>query len=82
MGIHAYVRDVSFDDATLRTMGEEFDRACVTLGTFGISLIVREMIAIRIIEAAKTGERNPIRLYEYGIAALDGDNKQSRRLVA
>jgi hypothetical protein len=56
------IRVVSFDaDATL-AMGEAFDRACKSLRNFGSA--VPAIIADRIIEAAKNGERDPERLYE------------------
>jgi len=56
------IRVVSFDaDATL-AMGEVFDRACKSLRNSGSA--VSAIIADRIIEAAKNGERDPERLYE------------------
>ena len=56
------IRVVSFDaDATL-AMGEAFDRACKSLQHSGSA--VSAIIADRIIEAAKNGERDPKRLYE------------------
>ncbi len=61
-------RDGAFDDETTRIMGEAFDAACVLLGN--ISYPQREAVADRIIDAATTGERDPIRLRDAGIAAL------------
>ena len=43
--------------------GQVFDKACSSLRDFGSAVIVREIIAKRIIEAAKNGERDPARLY-------------------
>jgi len=55
-------RAVSFDaDATL-AMGDAFDRVCKSLRNIGSA--VREITAMRIIELAKSGERDPDRLYE------------------
>jgi hypothetical protein len=42
-------------------MGEAFDAACADLHDDGQPALVREIIAKRIIEAAKTGERDPVR---------------------
>jgi hypothetical protein len=57
----------SFDDAATSAMGEAFDRACVSLRRSGISVKVRELIAKRIIAAARNGERDPIRLREQAL---------------
>jgi tartrate dehydratase beta subunit/fumarate hydratase class I family protein len=48
-------------------MGEAFDQACKSLRSFGSVLTVREIIAKRIIEAAKIGEREPVRLCEQAV---------------
>jgi hypothetical protein len=61
------IRYDSFDDAATSAMGEAFDRACVSLHRFGSLITVREMIAKRIIAAAKNGERDPSRLCEQAL---------------
>ena len=62
------IRVVSFDaDATL-AMGEAFDNACKSLQNFGSA--VPAIIADRIIEAAKNGERDSSRLYEQALKAF------------
>jgi len=43
-------------------MGEAFDKACKSLRSFGTACTVREIIAKRIVAAAKNGERDPARL--------------------
>jgi tartrate dehydratase beta subunit/fumarate hydratase class I family protein len=48
-------------------MGEAFDRTCKSLRIIGCTVTVREIIAVRIIEAAKNGERDPARLYEQAL---------------
>ena len=63
-------QNVWFDDAATLAMGEAFDNACRSLRNLGSA--VPEIIAYRIIAAAKVGERDPARLYEqilndYGI---------------
>jgi hypothetical protein len=60
----------SFDDAATSAMGEAFDRACVSLHRFGSLITAREMIAKRIIEAAKNGERDPARLHRQALKAF------------
>ena len=57
----------SFDDAATLAMGEAFDRACVSLRRFGSLVTARETIAKRIIDAARNGERDPIRLCEQAL---------------
>jgi hypothetical protein len=63
-----------FDDETTRLLGEAFDAARAALRDRGQPEIVLEIVAKRIIEVAKKGERDPIRLRDAGLAAL-GNNK-------
>ena len=51
------IQDVSFDDEATRAMGAAFDQACRSLRHFAHFDRVRELVAKRIIEAAKNGER-------------------------
>jgi hypothetical protein len=51
-------------------MGEAFERACKSLHDMGQPDIVKEIIAKRIVEVAKTGERDPVQLCERALAAL------------
>jgi hypothetical protein len=74
--ILAFIRNSDdFDDDATRRMGEAFDAACRDLGDTGQPTLVREIIAKRIIEAAKNGERDPERLCNAGLAALGLDRK-------
>jgi hypothetical protein len=59
-----------FDDEATRLLGEAFDAACAALSDRGQPEIVLEVLAKRIIEAAKKGERDPIRLRDAGLAAF------------
>ena len=45
-------------------MGVAFQNACVTLGLTDIADPMTKMIAVKIIEAAKAGERDPVKLHE------------------
>jgi hypothetical protein len=56
-------------------MGEAFDAACADLQDSNLSDLVREVIAERIIEATKLGERDPKRLSSIALAAIGGDRK-------
>jgi hypothetical protein len=58
MSIMRFVRRATdFNAETTRAMGEAFDAACLEKSEQ--SDIARELIALRIIEAAKKGERDP-----------------------
>ena len=67
-----------FDDQVTKIMGEAFDRACKELHDKGQPQIDYEVIAKRIIEAVKNGERDPIRLRNAGLAAF-GPTTTKRR---
>jgi hypothetical protein len=67
-----FILKLDFDDKETRLMGEAFDAVCVDLHDNGPAALVREIIAKRIIEAAKTGERDPFRLRHAGLAAATG----------
>lgn len=58
MSIIRFIRQrADFDDATTRAMGEAFDAACAEKSEQTDT--ARELIALRIIEAAKKGQRDP-----------------------
>ena len=65
-------QNVWFDDAATLAMGEAFDQACKSLRNLGSA--VPEIIANRIIAAAKTGERDPARLYEQALKVFGIDD--------
>jgi hypothetical protein len=65
-----FFQDGAFDSDTTGAMGEAFERACKALHDLGQPDIVKEIIARRIIEVAKAGERDPARLCERALAAL------------
>jgi hypothetical protein len=71
-----FIRNKSdFDDEATRLIGEAFDAACKGLRDTGQPALVREIIAKRIIEAAKKGECDPARLRAAGLAALGYDRE-------
>ena len=51
-----------FDPQATHVMGEAFDLACANMRICGQPEVVREIMASRIIQAAKSGERDPYRL--------------------
>jgi hypothetical protein len=61
-----------FDDGATKAMGEAFDAACKDLHDRGQPSIVYGVIASRIIEAARSGERDPKKLKEVALAAFGG----------
>ena len=75
-------QNVSFDDETMRVMGEAFDRVCDALGNLSEGVTVREIIAKRIIEVAKTGERNPSNFYRQALKTLGIDEMSTNQLAA
>jgi hypothetical protein len=76
-----FIRKTStvFDDRVTRIMGEAFDSACKELHDSGQPPIVYEVIAKRIIDAVKGGERDVMRLRNVGLAALglEDDDQQT-----
>jgi hypothetical protein len=59
-----------FDDETTGLMGETFDSACAALRDKGQPKVVQEILARRIIMAARKGERDPKRLRDAALAAV------------
>ncbi|MGB8556956.1 MAG: hypothetical protein WCD62_00640 [Pseudolabrys sp.] len=66
------IQNVWFDDAATLAMGKAFDQACKSLRKLGSA--VPEIIANRIIAAAKNGERDPARLYEQALKVFGMDD--------
>ena len=63
-----------FDDKAVRAMGAAFDQACRSLRHFPHSDRVRELVAKRIIEVARNGERDPIRLHWQAVMGFSLDD--------
>jgi hypothetical protein len=63
-----------FDDEAVCAMGAAFDQACRSLRHFAHFDRVRELVAKRIIEAAKNGERDPIRLHWQAVMGFSLDD--------
>ena len=72
MSIVPYIKDGVFEPQAIAIMSEAFDAACKELHDTGQPEIVREVIAGRIIELARTGELDPVRLREAALVGLTG----------
>jgi hypothetical protein len=69
-----------FNDLATQAMGEAFDAACQELHDKGQPHLVYEVIARRIIDAAKKGERDPVQLRNAALAGL-GFDKGDRQVI-
>jgi len=58
-----------FDDQATKAMGEAFEAACKDLDEAGQPSVVYEAVAKRIIEMAKSGERDPNQLRDRALTA-------------
>jgi hypothetical protein len=70
MSIHSLVTPGVFDPEALASIDEVFDAVCKALHDTGQPEMVLEIIAQRIIEAARHGERDPARLVEVALPCL------------
>jgi len=59
MPIRPFLNGEKFDQETIRILGVAFEMVCAALRTGGCDDDVKQAIANKIIELAKTGERNP-----------------------
>ena len=59
-----------FDDHVTKAMGEAFEAACKDLDETGQPSVVYEAVAKRIIEIAKSGERDPNQLRDRALTAF------------
>jgi hypothetical protein len=64
MPIRTFTQPGAFDPEAIAAMTEAFDAACEKLGDIDQVEVAREVIAGRIIAAARLGERDPARLLE------------------
>jgi hypothetical protein len=71
----------AFDHNATRAMGKAFDRACHSLHDIGQPDVVREIIAKRIIEVARDGERDPDELCVRAVKALGFSSFSNRQIV-
>jgi hypothetical protein len=65
-----YIPRGVFDDVAMKVMGDAFDAACRALRDTGQPDVVQEVMAQRILVAARNGERDARRLRDAALAAL------------
>jgi hypothetical protein len=70
VSITPFLDPKTFDPKTIRILSEAYEAACHQLQDERQPAIVHEVIAERIIKAAKAGERDPIRLRDIAVAAI------------
>jgi hypothetical protein len=71
MPIHSFAQPGAFDAEATAAITEAFDAACEKLGDVDQPEVAREVIAGRIIAAARLGERDPGRLLEAALRKSD-----------
>jgi hypothetical protein len=64
-----------FEPEVIALMGEAFEAACKELDESGQPRVAREVIAGRIIAAARIGERDPVRLRAAALAEQPGEKE-------
>lgn len=68
-----FLKDGSFDPETVHAMGDAFDQARKLLHDRGQPSVVQEIIAKRIIEIARTGERDADKMCKRVLTAFGID---------
>ena len=68
MPIRPFIRSGAFEPEVVAAMSEAFEAACNELNEAGQPKVAPEVIAGRIIAAAKLGERDPVRLRAAALA--------------
>jgi hypothetical protein len=72
MPIDRFTRPGAFDPEAVAAMSEAFDAACNEIQNTDQPEVTREVIAGRIIAAARLGERDPARLLKAALATPRG----------
>ncbi len=73
MSIQSFVKPGEFEPEAIAVMSEAFDAACKALNDTGQPELVLEVMAERIIAAARIGERDRARLREAALGRLLGE---------
>jgi hypothetical protein len=73
MASRLFIQSAAVELETIAAMSEAFDAACKLLDDTGQPELVLEIIAERIIAAAKLGERDPVRLRKAALPWLAGE---------
>ena len=75
-GMIPFFQGAAFDYDATKAMSEAFDRACHLLHGLEQPDLVRGVVAKRIIEVARRGERDPDELCARALQALGFGNRQ------
>ena len=70
MQIHSLMQPGAFGPEAIVAMSEALEAACKELGDTSQPDVVREVMAGRIIGAARLGERDPVRLRAAALSAM------------
>jgi len=70
MPIRPFLNGEPFDEETLRILGVAFEQVAIALRIGDCDDDVKQAIANKIIELAKTGERNPDLLCEHALKEI------------
>jgi len=71
MAIYRLLRkDISFDPEAITAMHAAYEQVCAELGLMSKNDSLTEIVAMKIIEAAKNGERNPATMRLSALFAL------------
>jgi hypothetical protein len=70
MPFRSFIQPGAFEPEAIAAMSEAFEAACNELNEAGQPKVAREVIAGRIIAAARSGERDPARLRAAALAGL------------
>jgi len=73
MPIRPFIQSAAFGPEVIAVMSEAFEAACRELNEAGQPKVAPEVIATRIIAAARGGERDPVRLRAAALAQDDND---------
>ena len=80
MPIRPFIQSGAFEPDAIAAMSEALDAACKELQDAGQPDVAREVIAGRIIAAARLGERDPVRLREAALRKPGDDAALASRL--
>jgi len=73
MPIRSFIQPGAFDPEAIAVISEAFEAACNELNEAGQPKVAPEVIAGRIIAAARAGERDPARLRAAALGRLPGE---------
>lgn len=60
----------AFDPDGIKAISEAFEKVCASLGLKDRGDAIAQLVAKKVIEAAQTGERDPLRIYQITMETL------------